>query len=580
MARGPSQLSPTEWARLDRLLDEALSRTGEDRQSYLASLSATDREAIGTLLAHAEAASGAGALGNTVRLTQRVGPGTVLGRWRLEALIGTGGSSMVFAARHIDDDVPIHAALKLLQRSDAGAFAARFQREREILVTLDHPNIVRLLDGGRAPDGAPYYVMEHIHGQTLLRWGAGQPRAARIRALIQICDAVEAAHQRLIVHCDLKPDNILVDDQGRPQVLDFGIARLRDDAEVTATGMRMMTPRWAAPEQVSGAAVTTQTDVHALGLLLIALLTDQSPRRQRSGPALLAEILDGHLEPPSAFDAGSRGDLDAICLKATAMSPTSRYASAAALAADLRRHLAGEAILARRDARWYRAARFIQQNRWPVAAAVAVVLTLVGWAGSANLAAQRLVVERDRAEQAAQRAEANTELLVRIFEAADPNHSPAKPLMVADVLDTSRQELERQTIDEETRAEMMLTLGRVQFAAHTPDAYQTLSEAHDLFIELYDPDHPQVWAARHYRNTAGFPTDFEAALDDQDALIASMRTQRPTMLMGEALLSAAIGHAERGDLSGAATLAKEAESTLIAFNPSRAARAKDRKSVV
>ena len=206
--------------------------------------------------------------------------GTQIQGWVLGERLGEGGSSVVVAAtRTAADGFTQEAALKLL-RTGAGheSFVRHFQRERQILVGLVHPHIVRLLDGGSTDAGLPWYAMERIQaGIPLTDWCAGRPLSVRLRVLIQVCRAADHAHQRLVVHCDLKPANVLVDPDGAPHILDFGIARLLDEGEQTRTS-RLLTPRWAAPEQIAGDDVTVATDVYALGLLLWAVLTGEAPR--------------------------------------------------------------------------------------------------------------------------------------------------------------------------------------------------------------------------------------------------------------------------------------------------------------
>ncbi|MCA9659446.1 MAG: serine/threonine protein kinase, partial [Myxococcales bacterium] len=350
MVSSGSEIDPSAWNHLDALLDAALDRTGAAREAYLAGLDAADREALRRLLKHADSD---GPVEELLALTSaEVEP--VIGTWRLGPQIGAGGMSSVYAVRHVDPAVDLRGAMKLLRGGPGTTrFVERFQQERDILVGLRHPHIVGVFDGGTTAAGVPYYVMERIDGPDWAAWCPAHPLAERLRRLVQICRAVAYAHQRLIVHCDLKPANLLFDRDGEPRVLDFGIAKLLDLGEHTLTGQRMLTPRWSAPEQVSGAAVTTRTDVHALGLLLWSSITDKVPRGGLSGTALLADVGARPPPLPSTIAPIARGDLDAIVQRATALDPADRYRSAAELADDLERHLRGEAVHARASARWY-----------------------------------------------------------------------------------------------------------------------------------------------------------------------------------------------------------------------------------
>ncbi|MBP6799321.1 MAG: serine/threonine protein kinase, partial [Luteimonas sp.] len=274
--------------------------------------------------------------------------GTRIGAFRLVAPLGRGGMATVYLGEREGVDFHQRVAVKLLRR---GLYSdlqqALFRRERQTLAALSHPNIARLIDGGVTDDGIPYLVMDYVDGPTLTGYAAEHRLnvPARLRLFGEVCDAVAAAHRQLIVHRDLKPSNILVDGDGKPKLLDFGIARLLQDAGSDEDRLpEALTPGYAAPEQYAAGPVSTATDVYALGVLLYELLLGERPAPSRAGlaseHALRADPVRWSV-PASRRElrAALRGDLDCILAKALSPRPEERYPSAGALAADVRRHL-------------------------------------------------------------------------------------------------------------------------------------------------------------------------------------------------------------------------------------------------
>ncbi|MBL8897965.1 MAG: protein kinase [Planctomycetes bacterium] len=343
--------------------------------------------------------------------------GDRIGSYRLIERIASGGMGTVWRAVRADETFAKEVAIKLIKRGmDSEAIVQRFHRERRLLAQLDHPGIARILDGGASADGQPYMVMELVHGVAFDVGAPLLPLAARLELFAKVCDAVDAAHELGIVHRDLKPSNLLITPEGEPKLLDFGIAKLvreegREATLLTRTAERLLTPRYAAPEQLRGGEVTTATDVYALGVLLYELLCGQSPyERTTTLRELESAICDGAPHRPSTRTRGTtrrslRGDLDTIALRAMAKEPERRYPRAGALAADLRRHLRQEPIFARGDSWSYRATTFARRNRWTLAVFAAIVLALsVGLyvARREALFAERM---RDLAERRAEAVE-------------------------------------------------------------------------------------------------------------------------------------------------------------------------------
>ncbi|WP_386069125.1 protein kinase [Tahibacter sp. UC22_41] len=411
-------MTPERWQQLQAVLAMALEHPADQQPAALVAACGDDTDLLDearALLAHGDV------------LPERLPPaafaalaaeadeddwrGRRVGLFLLDARIGSGGSSSVYRARRVNDFEQV-VALKLLRHHDRASLR-RFERERTILAQLSHPHIAKLFDAGIADDGTPYLVLEYIEGRTWQRWLAetAPDLRRRIRQFLLVCDAVEHAHRHLLVHRDLKPANILVDTDDMPRLLDFGVAALlqQHDSTLTREGAAAMTPAYAAPEQLRGDAVTTATDVYALGLVLYETLSGRHPFR-KSGDSereLLQAIATRDATRPSQqVDATSplraadlRGDLDNIVLAAIEREPSRRYRSVRELADDLRAWLDGRPVSARPQTWTYLTRKFVARHRAAVATAAIATLALVGTSAVALWQAHVAVQQRERAQQ-------------------------------------------------------------------------------------------------------------------------------------------------------------------------------------
>ncbi|MGC4028497.1 MAG: serine/threonine-protein kinase [Steroidobacteraceae bacterium] len=365
--------------------------------------------------------------------------GRRLGAYEIVELIGHGGMGEVYRARRVDAEYDKEVAIKLVPGGLlATQVARRIRSERQILADLDHPGIARLIDGGVTEDGTPYLVMELVAGEPLDRYIAAHtpPLATRLALFLDVCAAVSHAHRHLVVHRDLKPGNILVTPQGQVKLLDFGIARLLQPgaaeaaAVPTVTLLRTLTPGFASPEQVLGRPVTTASDVYSLGVVLYVLLTGCSPYRRAMHTAedAIHEVCNTEpVRPSAAMPARQTAreaigrDLDAIILRALRKEPERRYASVDRFAEDIRRYLDGRPVAARGDVLSYRAGKFMRRHVAMLAAAAALLLTLVG-ATVVSLREARIAdQQRARAERhfASVRALANS-FMFEVHDAIEP----------------------------------------------------------------------------------------------------------------------------------------------------------------
>lgn len=446
----------SRFARVEALIDDALEQPEERRRAWLQAACADQPELLAETLSLLEAIDQSEGFLEplaSANPSMQSSAGRLVGGWRLLRQLGEGGSGEVWLAERADARFEQRVAIKLLHQLGTGA-VQRFEREQALLARLEHPGIARLIDAGCGSDGQPYMVMEFVEGEALIahceRGRLDLP--ARLQLFDQVCEAVTHAHRHLIVHCDLKPANILVRADGRVALLDFGIARLLDlDADSPATRTLHLTPQYAAPEQLAGGQQSTLTDVYALGLLLHELLSGRSPwgaLTGRPGVAILQRALAGPPPAPSAQAASPalarrlRGDLDAIVGKALRPEPKSRYGSVEALREDLQRYRDRLPVRARGDAFLYRLQRGLR--RYWLAASVATLFVGGLIAGSAAIwqAQQQAERERDVAQMEAMRAKAVRDYLAYMFRDAGQRASGAAPLTAQQVLEQAASRIE------------------------------------------------------------------------------------------------------------------------------------------
>ncbi|MCB1032344.1 MAG: serine/threonine protein kinase, partial [Acidobacteria bacterium] len=410
--------------------------------------------------------------------------GSRIGAYELVRELGRGGMGAVYLATRADDQFQQQVAIKVIKRGmDSDEIVDRFRRERQILASLTHPHITRLLDGGVTDDGLPYFVMEYIEGQPIDRYCRERdlPLNQVLELFRSVCAAVHHAHGRLVVHRDIKPGNVLVTAGGQPKLLDFGIAKLLGSDHVplhpavTAAGSLPLTPEYASPEQLRGGQVTTASDVYSLGVVLYILLCGRSPYRfaGRGRREVEHRVCEVEPPPPSAVAGQGKesrkqrslrrqleGDLDNIVAKALAKEPERRYTSAAQLEGDLSRHLSGLPVLARPDTLGYRFGKFVRRNRVMTMAAALVVLSLVAGLLVASWQARVAGRQRQRAREEAAAAEQVADFLAGLLQEADPFRTPGREVSVRELLDRAADrldgELEEQPL---VRARMLDTLG-------------------------------------------------------------------------------------------------------------------------
>jgi tetratricopeptide (TPR) repeat protein len=455
--------------------------------------------------------------------------GQTIGSYTLLSPIGQGGMGTVWLAERSDGRFEGRAAVKFLNAALVGqAGGERFRREGSILARLTHPHIGRLIDAGVSLFGQPYLVLEYVEGEPIDRYcdTRGLGTEARIRLFLDVLEALAHAHSNLIVHRDVKPSNVLVTPEGRVKLLDFGIAKLLEEtgesAEATALtceGGVALTPEFAAPEQVTGGAITTATDVYASGVLLFVLLGGE--RRAGSPAETMRALIDA--EFPRL--PGVRGDLETIVAKALKREPTERYVSATAFAEDLRHYLDHEPIAARPDTLGYRASKFLRRRWRGVTAATAATVLIMALTGFYTA---RLAAERNHARFEADKATKVSDLLVSLLTAADPFSTPgAKEPTVRALLDAGATRVHKELAGQpELEAQMLTVMGRVYERLGAAGKAQALLEE-ALAIDRRGPENEAL---------AQTLNDLGVLLRNNGDLSAAARLQTEALAMRRKLL--------------------------------------------
>lgn len=448
-----------------------------------------------------------------------------IGPYRVVGVVGEGGMGQVLLAERADNQFKQRVAIKLLRRGvSSHQLQTRLKLERQILATLEHPYIAKLLDGGTTPEGTPYIVMEYVDGVPINIYCDHQRLTIeqRLRLFQKVCSAVQCAHQHLIVHRDLKPSNILVTTDGTPKLLDFGIAKLLDAHSFTQTvamthmDYRLMTPDHASPEQVRGEPVTTASDIYVLGVLLYGLLTGRRPFEikktrlaeleraicdspaipmdmglyeivQQKDREIVQRLCEERSTTPARLRRDLRGDLSAIVMTALRKEPARRYSSVEQLSADIDRYLADQPVTARNDSWIYRARKFTQRNAAASVLSAFVALSLVAFAVTTFVQSRHIEHAQIRAEQVSR-------FMIDLFQQADPSHNRGNDIKVREMLDVGAKRILNGLADQpDTRASLLKVMGDVyRGLGDYNEARQLFTTALNLRIQTSGNRHPEV----------------------------------------------------------------------------------------
>ena len=579
----------TQYRRVKDLLIEALEQPDHQRLDWVMRNTPDDGEIRAEVLelieAHfqAEAADSLEALFDhtSVRQPPDYRLGQEYGAWRLTEFLGNGGMGSVFKAVRADGAFEKEAAVKIV-RSDINVdrLVQRFEQERNTLAKLDHPNVARLLDGGNSAAG-PFIVMEYVDGVEITRLCSEQNVTldAKVRLFLQVCEAVGYAHQNLVVHRDLKPSNILVTSDGVVKLLDFGIARLidEDDQKVMTQAGGIMTPAYAAPEQLQDGLVTTATDTYCLGLVLFELLSGKRPfdLSGKTASQIEAAVCNELSPAPSQLREASYGnemipaDLDWIVLKALAKEPERRYSSAEALGDDLRRFQAGDPVSARNPTVSYRVSRFVRKNAFGVAAAAIVFVSLLVGLSTALWQARVAERERDRAEERFDLArEVTSTLLFDIHDAISnlSGSTPAREMIIARSLSYLEQLDKTTTGHVQLRVDIAKAYRRIGDVLGNPsnnnlgrvsEAIQSYEKGLTALDGIEDasnpdPDVERTKAVLHEKlaDVTAHTGDIEGAIRHLHQAVDVYRSELDRSRSVDNYLALAVGNIKMGDYTG------------------------------
>jgi eukaryotic-like serine/threonine-protein kinase len=600
-------MTTNRWPLVSRIFDEALaiedtseraswlkSRCGEDNELYqeISSLLVAHFSS-NEFLEHSALEESTQVMGGQV---ESIWVGRVLGNWRIDRLIHQGGMGSVFLASRMEGGFEQVAALKVIRAEMANdLMLERFARERQVLARLDHPNISRILDGGMTDNGVPWLVMEYVDGMPVDAWCDSRQATLteRLELFEQICDAVSYAHQQLIIHRDIKPDNILVNQQGLPKLLDFGIAKLMksegEDGQQTVTSQRILTPAYASPEQFRGGAVGTASDVYSLGMLLYELLAGALPYKidtsesivaidrliclelpappshklRRSMPADSVRAVAANRQlTPDQLRRELKGDLDIILLKALRKEPERRYASVDALREDLRRYRQGLPVSARPDTAAYRASRFLRRHWLGVGATAAVIVALMIGLAAALMQTEQLRNERDRTLQV-------NRFLQDILIEADPYQAGAD-VTVRDLLRQAGEMVEQRFMDQpDLEASLRLTIGKTQLnLMELESANANLERSVELNHSLYGHlDERSLQSENWLAWLAYRAGDYALAEQRYREIIERLDDRHPWSLRAEVLNELAIVLVDTGQIEPAQQAYQQALEMWLANEP-------------
>jgi serine/threonine protein kinase/Tfp pilus assembly protein PilF len=516
-----SLLTGERCNRLRDVFDRVLDLPEAERGQWIeAEVTDPDDRAALRLLLGAEAGQGPLDMPSTERIL-RIGVepeleadglvGQRIGAFRLVRLLGQGGMAAVFLAEREGAEFRQQVAVKLLRRGLYSAIEQRlFRREQQALAALSHPNIAHLIDGGVSEAGIPFLILEFVDGAPITQFATENALGLqeRLRLFVVVCRAVAAAHRQLIVHRDIKPSNILVDTDGQVKLLDFGIAKLlaEEDDGATRAGLGALTPGYAAPEQYAGDAITTATDVFALGVVLQELLlggrapdSDNDARRPSSLLAGDAGIPWSLPLPRASMIAALKGDLDNIVLKAQATEPERRYASASELADDVERHLEAKPVSAHPPSGWYRTRKFVRRHRGSVALTAAFAIGVLASLGVAVWQAKVARAETANARAEAQRANTTRDFIEQLFEPVRQQIAEGRMPTVRELVGAGAEQIETTAdLGAAQRIDLLLMFARLQQSLAESEKSLALTEkAYALAERTQRPDSPLALKAAY-----------------------------------------------------------------------------------
>lgn len=579
------------WNKIEAIVDEALTLSGRERETYIAKQCTNDTVLLGhvtQLLNEIKEADENSFLEFKSDNFRKIAnsqqfknieyvKGDKIGPYQVEAIIASGGMGSVYKAKRADGAFEMEVAIKFIKTQNySRETLRRFELERKILAKLQHPNIARLIDGGLTKkDGIPYIIMEYVNGipinEYCIKYGCSIEE--RIKLFKQVLQAVGFAHENLVIHRDLKPGNIFVDESGKVKILDFGISKLLEDNDeandnLTQTGTRLLTTGYAAPEQIKQENITTATDLYALGVVFYELLSGVSPYELENTSRYEIEqavIHQDALKPSQKTDIETdkkklKGDLDAIALKAIRKEPNRRYRVANEFLEDISDYKNGLPVSAREGSMKYRTQKFLSRHKQGVVITLGIILLISGFIGFYT---QQITEERNLAQVEANKAEEISGFLIGLFEANKPEYSKGDTLTAQKLLETGKTEINKLNNQPAVKARMLEVVGNIyNLLAQPQEADSMLQASLNIKKNLYKPSDAEL-ATNYYllatvKNSLG-------QYDEAEELLDTVMTYQKQIYghqskeMAESLRLLAVSLRENGNIDSAYTTVNKAE---------------------
>jgi len=574
-------MNPERWNHIEKICFEAIRFNKKEREIYLKNSCQGDLDLLKEVKSLLDEESSHVMKSPLVHITPSLPfKSKNIGPYRIIRSINSGGMGEVYLAARDDEQFERFVALKVVRNEIiSDDLLKRFYQERQILANLNHPNIARLFDGGTTEDGLPWFAMEYVEGDPITQYCKTHHLSVRekIRLFLEVCSAVNFAHQNLIIHQDLKPDNILITQNGTPKLLDFGIARLLTLDQVSGlpfSQSRILTPEYASPQQIQNKPASTTDDIYSLGVLLFKLLTDELPFSFNEYDFQSIEDSICHTRPviPSVVSGNRnlKGDLDSIIMKALEKNSGDRYASVVRFADDLRRYLTHLPVSAREASLYYRASKFTLRHKWGVGATSVMIALLITFTAITIFQSKEIQMHAQQVEQEKKRAEEISTFLINLFESVDPSEARNRSLSAVDLLHRGADQVNDELSDQPSlQSDLLLVISDVyESLGLYKEGLELAEKAYSLKQSILNSPHPDIAKSL---NSIGWLHHQTGDYEKSDSVLTAALTMRKNLFgnrhldVARSLNDLAVLKQTVGDYSATDSLLQQAISIRKSF---------------